>query len=222
MSLAVEKAKEQLVKMGQAVMKAEMVLGTWGNLSCRVPRDDVVVITPSGLEYDRLHPRDMVVVDLDGGPVEGHLRPSTELPMHLAVYHARPDVHAIIHTHSLYASALAVARRSIPPILEDLVAVVGGAVPVADYAPSGSVQLAEMAAAALAKVDAVLLANHGVVAVGRTLKDAFQVARIVEKAAQVFTYAEIVGRPVSLNEKEIETLRTFYLESYGQAKGDRE
>lgn len=222
MSLAVEKAKEQLVKMGQAVMKAEMVLGTWGNLSCRVPRDDVVVITPSGLEYDRLHPRDMVVVDLDGGPVEGHLRPSTELPMHLAVYHARPDVHAIIHTHSLYASALAVARRSIPPILEDLVAVVGGAVPVADYAPSGSVQLAEMAAAALAKVDAVLLANHGVVAVGRSLKDAFQVARIVEKAAQVFTYAEIVGRPVWLNEKEIETLRTFYLESYGQAKGDRE
>lgn len=222
MSLAVEKAKEQLVKMGQAVMKAEMVLGTWGNLSCRVPRDDVVVITPSGLEYERLHARDMVVVDLDGGPVEGHLRPSTELPMHLAVYHARPDVHAVIHTHSLYASGLAVARRSIPPILEDLVAVVGGAVPVADYAPSGSVQLAEITAAALAEVDAVLLANHGVVAVGRTLKDAFQVARIVEKAAQVLTYAEIVGRPVSLNEKEIETLRTFYLESYGQAKGDRE
>lgn len=222
MSLAVEKAKEQLVKMGQAVLKAGLVLGTWGNLSCRVARDDVVVITPSGMEYDRLHARDMVVVDMEGGPVEGHLRPSTELPMHLAVYHARSDVHAVIHTHSLYASSLAVARRGIPPILEDLVSVVGGAVPVAEYAPSGSVQLAEITATALTGVDAVLLANHGVVAVGRTLADAFQVGRIVEKAAQVLTYAEIVGRPVPLDDKEIETLRTFYQQSYGQKKGGHE
>lgn len=216
LSLAVEKAKEQLVKMGLAVVQANLVLGSWGNLSYRVGRDDVVVITPSGLDYSRLHAKDMVVVDLAGAPVEGHLRPSTELPMHLAIYHSRPDVHAVIHTHSPYASGLAVARQSIPPILEDLVSVVGGTVPVADYAPAGSVQLAEITAATLKNVNAALLANHGVVGIGNTLEEAFQVCRVVEKAAQVLVYARIVGSPVPLPDEDIIALRDFYRNSYGQ------
>lgn len=222
MTLAVEKAKEQLVKMGQAVLRAGLVVGAWGNLSCRVLRDDVVVITPSGMEYDRLRPKDMVVVDMQGAPVEGHWRPSTELPMHLAVYRVRPDVQAVIHTHSVYASSLAVTRRGIPPILEDLVSVVGGGVPVLDYAPAGSTRLAEIAAAALTGVDAVLLANHGMVAVGHTLEDAFLAGRLVEKAARVLIYAEMAGCPVPLGEIEVKRLRAAYRESYGQKKGGRE
>jgi L-fuculose-phosphate aldolase len=216
LSLAVEKAKEQLVKMGLAVVQANLVLGSWGNLSYRVGRDDVVVITPSGLDYSRLHAKDMVVVDLEGAPVEGYLRPSTELPMHLAVYHSRPDVHAVIHTHSPYASGLAVARLSIPPILEDLVSVVGGTVPVTDYAPAGSVQLADITAAALKNVNAVLLANHGVVGVGDSMEEAFQVCRVVEKAAQVLVFARMVGSPVPLAEGDIQALRDFYRSAYGQ------
>lgn len=222
MTLDVEKAKQQLVNMGQTVLRAGLVVGTWGNLSYRVPRDDVMVITPSGMDYERLQPRDMVVLDMEGMPVEGHRKPSTEGSLHLAVYRARPDVRAVIHTHSPYASAMAVARRGIPPILEDLVSMVGGGVPVAKYAPAGSARLAEVAATVLTGIDAVLLANHGVVAVGRSLREAFLTSQVVEQAARIYIYAQMVDRPVALDEGEVKKLRTFYRESYGQQKGDRE
>lgn len=216
MSLAADKAKEILVRLGQKVAESGLVIGTWGNLSYRVARDDVVVITPSGLDYRRMSTRDMVIIGMDGLVVEGERKPSTELTLHLAVYRTRPDVQCVIHTHSPYAGAMAVNRMPIPAILEDAVAMIGGPVPVTEYAVSGSRRLAELAAAALGGVNAVLLANHGVVGVGRTPEGAFQVCQQVERAAQVYILARGIGVPVALTDQEVAVLLEHYAKEYGQ------
>lgn len=222
MSLAADKAKERLIKLGIKVAESGLVVGAWGNLSYRVLKDDAVVITPSGMDYHRITVRDMVVVDMDGQVREGEGRPSTELALHLAVYRARPDVLCVIHTHSPYASALAVLRKPIPPILEDVAAVIGGEVPVTEYAAPGSRHLAVSVARVLEKVNAVLLANHGVVGVGQTPEEAFQVCQLVERAAQVYMLATAVAPPVVLSEEEVARLRKAYQTTYGQKEGVKE
>lgn len=218
MSIAEEKAKEQAVKMGRSMSVAGLVTGTWGNLSMRVPKNNHLIITPSGMLYSVLQVRDMVVLDMTGRVIDGDRKPSSEYLMHVAIYRDRPDVHAIMHTHSVYASAMAVARKSIPPILEDLAQLVGGAVPVAEYARAGTQDLANLVVRALGKCNAVLMANHGLVGVGRTLEEAMQVCQIVEKSAQVYMWAELIGTPVILPAQEVDVLRNNYLEHYGQTE----
>ncbi|MEW6573268.1 MAG: class II aldolase/adducin family protein [Bacillota bacterium] len=219
MNLLAEKARERVARSGIKMAQAGLVVGTWGNVSCRVSREDLVVITPSGMAYDSLQPQDIVVVNLDGEIVEGERRPSTELELHLAIYRARPDVQAVMHTHSVFASAMAVARQPIPPVVEDVAQIVGGQVPVAEYAPPGSRQLARNVVSALGQGNAVLLCNHGVVGVGGSLDEAFVVCQIVEKAAQVYLWAGLAGTPAVLSEKEVADLRRDYLTFYGQNKG---
>lgn len=216
LSVAVEKAKEQVAKMGGRMAGAGLVVGTWGNISVRVPMENHVVITPSGLPYGNLQARDMVVLNLDGQVLEGDRRPSTELELHLSVYRVRADVNAVMHTHSTFASALAVAHRAIPPILEDQAQLVGGEVPVAPYARAGTVFLAEAAVKAMGRYNAVLLANHGVLGVGKTLEEALQVCQLVEKTAQVYIWADIIGKPVVLPEDDVIALRQCFLLDYGQ------
>jgi len=216
MSIAVEKTREQVARYGLRMISCGLVAGTWGNISARVPKEELFVISPSGLPYPELTGKDMVVLNLRGEVVAGEHRPSTEYLLHLAVYQARPDVNAILHTHSICASALAVARQPIPPILEDLVQMVGGGVPVAPYARAGTPELAKVAAATLGSLGAVLLANHGVVGVGRTLEEALTVCQIVEKSASVYLWAGLAGEPAALTAEEIKALRENYLQSYSK------
>ncbi len=214
LSLLADRAKEHLVRIGRKMAEEGLVTGTWGNLSCYVSKDDVIVITPSGLDYRQITVGDIPVVNMAGEVLEGSKTPSTELPLHLAVYATRQDVKAVIHTHSQYASAIAAVRKSIPPILEDATAMIGGAVPVVGYAPPGSKELAWLVAEALGKVDAVLIANHGVVGVGETLQEALAVCEMVERTAQVYILASTVAEPVALPEEEVQRLRATYLQNY--------
>ncbi|MGB9847471.1 MAG: class II aldolase/adducin family protein [Desulfotomaculales bacterium] len=216
MSVAAEKIREQVARYGSRMATAGLVAGTWGNLSARVPKEECIVITPSGLPYNNLTGKDMVVLNMQGEVLEGERRPSTEYMLHLAIYRARPDVNAILHTHSIYASALAVVRKPIPPILEDLVQMVGGGVPVAPYARAGTKELARVAAETLGSLGAVLLANHGVVGVGRTLEEALVVCQIVEKSACVYLWSRLAGDSHVLPPEEVKELREVYLSSYGQ------
>lgn len=216
LSLAVEKAREKMARLAPDMLRLGLAVGTWGNFSCRIPGDNLMIITPSGVCYNTMKPQDMVVMRLDGEIVDGDRRPSTEWRLHAGVYLGRPDVNAVVHTHSPVASGLAVARVPLPPILEDMVQLVGGEVPVAPYATAGSEELAAVAAAALRNVNGVLLANHGVVGVGRTLEDAFTVCQVIEKSAQVYICARLVGEPSVLGAAEIELLRRLYGEGYGQ------
>ena len=216
MEMLLLKIKQMVVEYGEKIVKEGLVVATWGNLSARNCKDDVFVITPSGMNYTMLEPDDIVEVDLEGRPLTLNRKPSVETPLHAAIYRARPDVRAIIHTHSTNASACAAARVEIPCIMEDMAAMVGGPIKVAKYAPSGSQELAKNAVEALGDRNAVLLANHGVVAVGRDLAEAFKVCLVVEKSAEIFLKSKIAGTPVPLTEGEVKFIREFYLNSYGQ------
>ncbi|TYP49274.1 class II aldolase/adducin family protein [Thermosediminibacter litoriperuensis] len=210
------KIKQLVVEYGEKIVREGLVVATWGNLSARNGDNDVFVITPSGMNYSILEPDDIVEVDIDGNPLVPGRKPSVETPVHAAIYRARPDVRAIIHTHSTNAGACAAARMEIPCIMEDMASMVGGPVKVASYAPTGSRELARYAVEALGDRNAVLLANHGVVTVGRDLEEAFKLSLMVEKSAEIFIKSKIVGNPVSLTEGEVQFLRNFYRTSYGQ------
>ncbi|KUK36437.1 MAG: L-fuculose phosphate aldolase FucA, partial [Thermacetogenium phaeum] len=211
-----QKAAAEIVAVGRQLVSKGLVSGTWGNISARLPETDTFLITPSGVPYENLGPQDLVLLDLEGKVKEGALRPSTETPLHIAIYKKRPDVLGIVHTHSPYASVLAVNRRELPPVLEELAQLLGGTVRVAPYAPPGSRELAEGAVAALEGRSAVILANHGMVGVGRSLKEALLICQVVEKGAQVFLLAQLSGKPHVLSERDVGLLRRNFLEKYGQ------
>lgn len=211
--------REQILAAGNELLDKGLVTGTWGNISVRLS-EQLFAVTPSGRNYLTLTADDIVIVNAAGDRVAGQLTPSSELPLHLAVYAARADIAAIVHTHSVFASACAVARRPIPPIIEDLVQLAGGEIAVAAYAPPGTAALAENAVRALAAKFAVLLANHGVVACGKTLREAVTAAALVEKAAQIFSWAQLLGGAVPLSDEDITAMHHFYLEHYRQRQGD--
>lgn len=206
----------KVVKKGIELLTANLTVGTWGNISCRVPGESLIVISPSGLTYESLVPEDIVVLDLEGNIINGLRKPSVELPLHLAIYNAREDVQAIVHTHSAYATAMAVARKEIPAAVEDLVQIVGGNVRVNEYAHPGTKELGINTVKALEGRNAVLLANHGMLGVGRDLDEAFRVCQIVEKSAHIVLLAQLMGRVIPLSHADVDGMRNFYLDAYGQ------
>jgi L-fuculose-phosphate aldolase len=210
--------KEQIISAGKKLVDAGLVLATWGNISCRVPRSPYFLITPSGMPYAQLKPEDLVMVGQKGQVAEGMRKPSTEVLMHLAIYTARADVQAVVHTHSPYAGSFAVAREPIPVILEEMAQLIGGPVKVANYGLAGTEVLAKYTVEALEERNAVLLANHGVVAVGTSITEALTVAFLVEKCAQVMLGAKALGVPYTMGSRETQRLRENFLKHYGQNK----
>jgi L-fuculose-phosphate aldolase len=216
MHINARQASDEIVKYGLIMKESALVVGTWGNISTRVQDTDLVAITPSGVDYDKTRPEDIVIVDLEGNIIDGKLKPSIELPLHLAIYKARKDVNAIVHTHSTYSTSYAIARKEIPASAEDSAQIVGGNVRVTDYFLPGTVELGNEAVKKLEDRNAVLLANHGLLAAAGTLKEALKVAQIVEKAAQSNLFAQLIGGAVELEENDINAMRDFYLNKYGQ------
>lgn len=212
------KARQEVVAKGKELLDCHLTVGTWGNISCRVPGENSIAITPSGMGYETLVPEDIVILDLKGNIAGGARKPSIEVPLHMAIYSAREDVQAVIHTHSAYASAMAVARKEIPGAVEDLVQIVGGNVRVNEYALPGTEELGINTVKALAGRNAVLLANHGVLGVGRDLNEALKVCQVVEKSAQIVLLAQLIGGAVELSQEDIDGMRSFYLHGYGQSK----
>ena len=214
----IEHVIEEVAGIARAIYNEGLVFETWGNISSR-PAENQVVITPSGIHYEKLQYVDMVVVNMSGEIEEGRWKPSTELPLHLAIYRARDDVKAIIHTHSLLAAAFAVCRQEIPVVTEELAQVVGGAVKVAEYAPPGSKELALNAVRTLGQEgNAVLLANHGLVVAGSDLPTALQRCRVIERNAQIIIWSKLLGSPFILSDAEVEQLRINFLHNYGPQK----
>jgi len=154
----------------------------------------LLAVTPTQVPYTRLKPEDIVVIDSEGEPIEGELLPSSETPIHVGIYRARPDVRAVIHTHSIYASVCAVAGLEIPPVIDEMVFFIGGGVRVAEYGFPGTEDLAEKVVVALGDRNAALVRNHGVVGVGRSMEVALEVCGLVERVAQIFVYASLLGR----------------------------
>lgn len=168
-----------------------------GNTSLRLTDagdDSLLLVTPTHHPYYRLQPDELVVVDLDGEPAApAPMRPSSETLLHLEIYRKRPDVHAVAHTHSIYASAAAVVGRDIPPLIDEMLMTIGGPIKVSKYAFPGTQELAEQAYAALGERNAALLRNHGTVGVGPDIWEALEVCDLVERLAQIFVLARNFG-----------------------------
>jgi L-fuculose-phosphate aldolase len=212
-------ARDAVVRAAQQMSRRGLVVSVWGNASARVRATDLVVITPSGVEYESLSPGILPVVDLrTGARVQGRLKPSSETPTHLAIYRARDDVFGVVHTHSVRASAFAVLREPIPALVEDIAQVVGGPVICADYAPPGTPELGANLVKALGPRHAALLANHGLIGVGPTPDEALRVCEVVEKGAHIYALARALGRPVLLSDEDVARLHQAYRTSYGQGK----
>ncbi len=214
MTSKIDHHPQVIIDAARRMAKEQLVFGSWGNISLRIDPEKII-ITPSGIDYDKMQCEDIVLIDHAGTILTGSQRPSSELPLHLAIYNERRDVHAIVHTHSIYATSFAIVQQPIPPVVEDLVQIVGGAVEVAEYALPGTDELARNALAALADRNAVLLANHGVVGVASEITEALKICSLVEKTAQSVIFARLIGQVVELSQPDIETMHAFYREEYG-------
>lgn len=209
--------KQQIVDTGVEMVRTGMSVGTWGNLSLKDPETGFIYISPSGMDYLTIRPEHVVVLTLDLTLVEGIAEPSVEAPMHAAVYRRRPDVQAVIHTHPVYSSVFGVVRMELPAVSEDFAQIVGAKVGFPDrYDLPGTVELGESAAEALGQDNAVLLPNHGALAVGGSLQQALKVSRVLEKNAQIYLFARLLGTPQVLEPDAIAAMQQFVRTRYGK------
>lgn len=208
-------ACSSIVATGKLLIEKHLVTGSWGNISCKIG-ESIYAVTPSGKGYAGLTEDDIVIIDNQCNTVWGRHEPSSESKLHAAIYSACPEAQAVIHTHSIYASALAAMRKSIPPIIEDIVQIIGGSINCAEYALPGTQQLADNAVQALNGRKAVLLANHGAVCWGKSLDDALIVAEVLEKAAQIAIICQSCGGAAELPENDIAIMHEFYNKHYSK------
>jgi len=212
--LAYRDAREAICEYGRQLLDDDLTTGTGGNLSARLDGDRIA-ISPSGVPYEEIAPADVPVVAADGAVVEGEAEPSTELPMHLAVYEERPEVSGVVHTHSPYATTFASLGEAIPAS-HYLISFTGSEVPVAEYETHATQALGEAAVDALGEAfNATLLRNHGVLTADSTLDSAYTVALMVEYCARIHYQARAIGAPEILPDDEIDRL-SEKLDSYGQ------
>ena len=204
--------REAIVTACQELSRTGLVVGTAGNVSVR--SGELVAVTPTGVRYAALTADQVGVHRLDGTPVEAPLAPTSELPLHLAIYAARPEAGAIVHTHSPAATALSTLVDEIPPVHYYL-AMFGGPVRVAPYATYGTDSLAGGAVEALRDRTACLLGNHGAVSIGPSLSDAGELSGYLEWLCDVYLRASSAGAPRLLPPDEIATVAAK-LTHYGQ------
>jgi len=217
----IDGVRTEIVRVARQLRARGLAIGTSGNVGARLV-DGRIAITPSSMDYDEMGPDDVVIVEADGKPAAGRHSPSSELPLHVAVFAARPDVQAIVHTHSPFATAFSAVRREIPAVhyvLAPLVAPGRDAVRIATYATFGTEELARNAVDALGDDQAVLLANHGAIAVGTTLMSALGRAERVEELAMLAWRAEQLGGAVLLDAHELDRVRTQMSRFPGQTAG---
>ena len=205
--------KEMVLAAARNMLTKSLVVGIAGNVSLRLPPEgerELIAITPNSRPYDMLSVNDIQIIDFNAQTVEGNLRPSTEMMLHIGIYRARANINAVIHTHSVFASAVSVIGQDIPPILNDQVVFLGGKIEVAEHAPAGSQQLAANVVAALEDRNAVLLPNHGAVGIGRTMQNAFIACELIEKTARIYLLALAAGNVNHLPMEDVETEKALY------------
>jgi L-ribulose-5-phosphate 4-epimerase len=210
--------RESVARLHRELTRYQLVVWTAGNVSARVPGEDLLVIKPSGVSYDELTAEDMIVCDLDGRVIEGRLAPSSDTAAHAYVYRHRPDVGGVVHTHSPYACAWAARHEPIPCVLTAMADEFGGAIPVGPFAIIGDDSIGRGIVETLDqhRSRAVLLANHGVFTIGRDARDAVKAAVMCEDVARSVHLARQLGEPVAIPEVAIDALFARYQNVYGQ------
>lgn len=208
--------RELLVEYGKKLITTGLTKGTGGNLSIYDRENKLMAITPTGIEYFKTRPEDIVVLTVDGEKVDGDKLPSSELEMHRVFYERRTDIDAIIHTHTIYATTLSCLNKPLPPV-HYLVALAGPDVRCAKYATYGTKELAENAFEAMKDRKSVLLANHGLLAGANDLLNAFNIAEEIEYCSEIYYRTMCAGEPVILPEEEMKLMLNKF-KTYGQRK----
>ena len=202
--MILKEEREQVVEYGKKLVELGLTVGTFGNLSVYNPKENLMAISPSGMDYFLTKPEDVVVLTPDGEKVDGDAKPSSEYDMHRIFYQKRPGVNAVIHTHSTYATTLACLHWSIEP-LHYLVAYSGADVPCIPYVQFGTYELAQAAYDAMGEDHfACLLGNHGKLAVGGNLSYTLDVAQQIEFVSQLYYNTRMAGGAVNLTPKDME------------------
>jgi L-fuculose-phosphate aldolase len=197
--------REEIVQIGQRMYKRGYVASNDGNISVRLEQDEYLV-TPTGVSKGFMTKDSLVRVDSSGKPLFGQGKASSEVKMHLAIYHRRPDVTAIVHAHPPYATAFAVARVPLTPCVLPEVVFSLGAVPLVPYALPSSEDLAHQVANWSEKADALLLANHGVVAIGPDILSAYHKLETVEHFAHILWLSQAIGGAKGLSKAQVADL----------------
>jgi L-fuculose-phosphate aldolase len=213
-----DEVRREIVEACKRLEANSLVQGASGNVSVRLPAEDgraLFAITPSGRPYRILEPQDILVIDAEGNVVEGEGKPSSEKNAHLTAYRVRADVNAVIHSHSVYASALAVAGIDLPCVLDEQVVAIGGPVRVAEFGMSASQDLADKAMAAMEQRQAVFLRSHGVLGVGRTLDEVLDVVAMVERTAKIYVLARLLGDAPPLPQPIVDIEEKWYKITHG-------
>jgi L-fuculose-phosphate aldolase len=208
--------RKAIVEYGKNLITSNLTTGSGGNLSIYNRAEGLVAIKPSGVDYFKMKPEDVIVVTPDGQIVEGDLQPSSEIRFHLALFQHRQDINAVVHTHQVYATTIACMNWELPAI-HYLVGFSGNKVPLAKYATFGSQELSENILASIGNYNACLMANHGIVTVGKDIASAFATAEELELVSRLYYQAKCIGEPVILSDQEMLTIGEKF-QTYGQRK----
>lgn len=206
--LTIREMKEKVLENTLMAYDEGLFAGTSGNLSVCDQAKELLAITPSSFRYEKMTLDDIMVIRMsDGSVVEGRHRPSSEWRMHVAILKGRPDIFGVVHTHSPYATSFAVTCMPIPLILIEMLAYIGGDIPVSDFALPGTAALGERVVECLARRNACLMRNHGAVAVGSTIEQAHLRAIYIEDAAKIYSLALGSGAVRQIPEEAIKAMK---------------
>jgi L-fuculose-phosphate aldolase len=212
--MLLEQEREEIVLFGRKLITSKLTTGSGGNLSIFNRQEGLVAIKPTGVDYLEMRAEDVVVINQKGEIIDGRLKPSSELSLHLGLLKARPEINAAVHTHQVYATTLACLNWEIPAV-HYLVGFSGNKVPVAPYATYGTPELAQAVVQSIGYYNACLMANHGIVTLGANLSAAFNVAEELELVARLYYQSMCIGKPQILSDQEMEVV-TKKFATYGQ------
>lgn len=213
--MMLEKLRQEVFESLLELPKNRLVTMHSGTVSGRDPETGYIVIKPSGFRYDRLAPADLLVLDVTGKVLEGSLRPSSDTETHLYLYLHRPDIFGIVHTHSPYACIFAVLGRAIPAVVTSS-ALLGGEIPLGGYAAVGGEDIGSEIIRKIGDCSAIVMQNHGVYTIGKTVWQATIDAVEVEDIAKIAHFAMLHGDPIVLTPEQIKEFQAIYRTSYGQ------
>ncbi|MBV6699692.1 L-ribulose-5-phosphate 4-epimerase [Kitasatospora aureofaciens] len=221
MNATIDRIRRQVSDLHQELVRYNLVVWTAGNVSARVPGEDLLVIKPSGVSYDELSPGNMIVCDLDGKVVEGEHAPSSDTAAHAYVYRHMPEVGGVVHTHSTYACAWAARGEAVPCVLTAMADEFGAEIPVGPFALIGDDSIGRGIVDTLRghRSPAVLMQNHGVFTIGKDAKAAVKAAVMCEDVARTVHLARQLGEPLPIAQADIDSLNHRYQNVYGQPQG---
>jgi len=203
--MKLEKERKQVIECGKKLIDNGLTVGTFGNVSVYNREEGLMAISPSGMDYFKIGLEDVVVMTPEGKKVEGDNKPSSEVDMHRIFYLKRPEINAVVHTHSTFATTLACMHKSVPPI-HYLVAYSGRDVPCIPYVQFGTYELAQAAYDAMADGYACILGNHGLLSVGGSIDYAFDVAQQIEFLCELYYRTLLAGGPTLMKDEDIDVV----------------